>query len=285
MAEANGGDPTLGVKEAARAFELSLARSLDLCHSAASSIVQDVLNVDTAVSSSASYKQKSTIGVMLSGTAVDNIVIGGPAYGKLDKGDLIKKVDGQSAKSENIASLLFGSDVPGSEVKIEFLTCKGKLKNIVLRRMKVESIADRHQMFHLFTEVKKSASRHNDNIMGTLVDKSIDHWTKMLIADAEHDQKVCENVETMQQEMQRTLQTLTEELESMRAFTDAIFLQTGVSGDRKPSHWDETLKLVRKQVKSDMKAATEQKEKDKEKARSKISAAAQAEEEKHGQVI
>jgi hypothetical protein len=45
------------------------------------------------------------------------------------------------------------SDVPGSEVKIEFLSSKGQAKKLTLRRMKVEAIADKHQMFHLFTEV------------------------------------------------------------------------------------------------------------------------------------
>jgi hypothetical protein len=43
--------------------------------------------------------------------------------------------------------------VPGSEVKIEFLSSKGQAKKLTLRRMKVEAIADKHQMFHLFTEV------------------------------------------------------------------------------------------------------------------------------------
>ena len=48
------------------------------------------------------------------------------------------------------------SDVPGSEVKIEFLSSKGQAQSLTLRRMKVEGIADRHQMFHLFTEVEST---------------------------------------------------------------------------------------------------------------------------------
>ena len=181
--------------DAAREFEACLARSLDLCHSVGKQIEKNVLDVDTDSVTSANFKQKSTIGVMLSGTTVDNIVIGqsvlrsqsrqpiltvscagGPAYGKMNKGDVIKQVDGQKAKTDNIASLLYGSDVPGSEVRIEYLTAKGQAKKVVLRRMKVEAIADKHQMFHLFTEVKKAASKHNDSHMGSLVDKSIDHW-------------------------------------------------------------------------------------------------------------
>ena len=47
--------------EAAKEFELCLARSLGLCHTAGNTIAHDVLDVDTAVSSSASFKQKSTV--------------------------------------------------------------------------------------------------------------------------------------------------------------------------------------------------------------------------------
>ena len=215
-------------EQGAREFELCLQRSLDLCHSVGRSIEKDVLDVDTAVSTSEKFKQKSTCGVMLNGTTVDNVVIGGPAYGKMGKGDVIKAVDGQKAKADNIATLLYGTDKPGSEVKIDFQTAKGQSKQIVLRRMKVEAIADKHHMFHLFTEVKKAAGKHHDSGMSTLVDQSIDHWTKMLIADAEHDQKVCDNVEGMQHLAQETIETLTRELESMKAFSETIFGESGL---------------------------------------------------------
>ena len=94
---------------------------------------------------------------MLNGCTVDNVVIGGPAYGKMTRGDTIKSVDGQKATSSNIAELLFGSDLPGSEVKVEVQGSKG-IKKVVLRRMKVQAITDKVHMFHLFTEVKKAAS-------------------------------------------------------------------------------------------------------------------------------
>ena len=159
---------------------------------------------------------------MLNGCTVDNVVIGGPAYGKMTRGDTIKSVDGQKATSSNIAALLFGSDLPGSEVKVEVQGSKG-IKKVVLRRMKVQAITDKVHMFHLFTEVKKAASVHKDTNMDKLVDQSIDHWTKMQIAEAEHDHRVCENVEAMQHLAQSTLAALTKELASMRGYSEVLF--------------------------------------------------------------
>jgi hypothetical protein len=79
MMAAAAGAP-MEAAQAAKKFEQCLFRSLQLCHSTGSTIAHDVLDVDSAfVSSSASFKQKSTIGVMLAGTTVDNIVIGGLA--------------------------------------------------------------------------------------------------------------------------------------------------------------------------------------------------------------
>jgi hypothetical protein len=75
MAAASG--PPMEAAEASCQGVRAVSRS---CHSTGSTIAHDVLDVDSAfVSSSASFKQKSTIGVMLAGTTVDNIVIGGLA--------------------------------------------------------------------------------------------------------------------------------------------------------------------------------------------------------------
>lgn len=56
----------------------------------------------------------------MSGTMIDNTVMGGPAHSskQLEHGDVILKVDGQTATEENIFELLIGSDIPGSIVEI-----------------------------------------------------------------------------------------------------------------------------------------------------------------------
>lgn len=57
---------------------------------------------------------------MLLGNEIDYLLIGGSAYGsrKLDKGDVIMKVDGKVATKENVSSMLIGSDIPGSTVTL-----------------------------------------------------------------------------------------------------------------------------------------------------------------------
>ena len=93
---------------------------------------------------------------MLFGTTIDNMVIGGPAYSSgLRVGDVILSVDGNPITGDNAVESLIGNDRPGSSV---ILTVKSPgsdaLKTITLTRMAVEVIADRRQMFELFTTLK-----------------------------------------------------------------------------------------------------------------------------------
>jgi C-terminal processing protease CtpA/Prc len=57
---------------------------------------------------------------MITGVTVDSTVAGGPAFNskKLSRGDVILKVDGNSATNENILQLLVGRDIPGSSVEL-----------------------------------------------------------------------------------------------------------------------------------------------------------------------
>jgi len=56
-----------------------------------------------------------------------------------------------------------------------------------------------------------------------------------------------------------TITTLTQELESMKGFAETIFTEAGIGGDRKSSHWDSTLSLVRGLVKANKKSDAENK--------------------------
>jgi C-terminal processing protease CtpA/Prc len=57
---------------------------------------------------------------MLSGTTIDNLVVGGPAYNskQLARGDVILQVNNIPATKANIYELLVGDDRPGSTVVI-----------------------------------------------------------------------------------------------------------------------------------------------------------------------
>jgi hypothetical protein len=75
---------------------------------------------------------KATVGLMLKGTVVDNLLMGGPAFtsGLIMKGDVILAVDGKEAKPEDVHIALQGNDTPGSPVKVsaQLLTCSPKVK-------------------------------------------------------------------------------------------------------------------------------------------------------------
>jgi PDZ domain-containing secreted protein len=112
---------------------------------------------------------------MLLGTQVKNCLIGGPAFGRLQKGDMIVKIDGHRVNEDNILPRLLGSDIPGSEVIITVHRRKegdkddigseycGLHSNIAgvdeldigLTRISTTEIADRRRMFDLFTVLEK----------------------------------------------------------------------------------------------------------------------------------
>jgi len=54
---------------------------------------------------------------MLLGCVIDNMVVGGPAYTsqKLDKGDVIVKIDGKDVNQDTLLPRLIGSDQPGKQ--------------------------------------------------------------------------------------------------------------------------------------------------------------------------
>ena len=69
---------------------------------------------------------KSTIGLILHGCVVERCMskcIGAPdeEQGRVCKGDIVRKVDGQPVSKETIADALTGSDVPGTRLELEIL--------------------------------------------------------------------------------------------------------------------------------------------------------------------
>lgn len=61
-------------------------------------------------------------------------------------------------------------------------------------RMATEQIADKRRMFELFTDLKIRATSDKDPTALVLIDSAVELWTKMLQADAIHDNQIMENV-------------------------------------------------------------------------------------------
>jgi hypothetical protein len=163
---------------------------------------QDVLNFPHEQDATGLHN-RTTLGILLNCCTIDRLVLGGPAWkSKLLKiGDEIVKVNGIRADRANIHELLIGDDVPGSSVSITLKSdgWHGLGKTVELKRMSANAIADRVRMFELFSSMKARAKEDKDTKAAALVDLSIDLWTAMLSADAEHELKVASKVLQMQE--------------------------------------------------------------------------------------
>jgi len=93
---------------------------------------------------------------MFSGTRIDNMIIGGPAYNSrlLEKGDVLCRIDKQPVAVEDLQPSLSGSDTPGSTVVLTVQKPSGRMVDVVLKRMAISVIADRCKMFELFAVCK-----------------------------------------------------------------------------------------------------------------------------------
>ena len=75
---------------------------------------EDVLSVERVSHVGHAFKSRSTVGLMIIGTTVDNTIFGGPAYNskQLDKGDVLLQADGAEITAENLHALLLGEVRP-----------------------------------------------------------------------------------------------------------------------------------------------------------------------------
>ena len=107
------------------------------------------------------FSNRCTIGIMLSGARVDNLVVGGPAYNtSLQKGDEIVLIDGAGMEVDDMPAAIIGADLPGS---IVILTVKkagsGDIKDVDVVRVESRELADKRRLFELFTDI--------ENLIGT----------------------------------------------------------------------------------------------------------------------
>ena len=67
--------------------------------------------------------RKLQVGIMIIGTTIDGMVLGGPASnsGRLSKGDVILEVDGLTVTSDTVAQALLGSDIPGTSLRLKVI--------------------------------------------------------------------------------------------------------------------------------------------------------------------
>jgi C-terminal processing protease CtpA/Prc len=111
------------------------------------------------------FSNRCTIGLMLSGAQVDNLVVGGPAYNTaLQRGDEIVLIDGMRVGVEDMPAAIIGADLPGSTVvlTVKRLGAAAHLPqqfDVVVIRVESRELADKRRLFELFTAI--------ENLIGT----------------------------------------------------------------------------------------------------------------------
>ena len=115
------------------------------------------------------------LGIILNGIVVDSTTVGGPSHKLISPGDVILRVDGIDATSENVRRLLTGSDVPGTTAFVtvakqgfqvlcilcltnvfQILKCvvQEHLEDVNLTRVASERFSDQRHLFEIFSFLK-----------------------------------------------------------------------------------------------------------------------------------
>jgi hypothetical protein len=183
-----------------------------LCTLVEEAISNDVLSVPVdSISSGLGFQSRTTVGMLLVGMSIDNMVVGGPAYNcqQLNKGDLLMRVDDEEVGLHDIHEKLVGSDIPGTFVKVAVLSPETmEEKEVMLTRMATATIADNVRMFELFTALKDRALHDRDDDSMIHIDDLISLWSRMLLNTANNHNTVCSNVLNLQTNCIRWLQDM-----------------------------------------------------------------------------
>ena len=135
-----------------------MSECISICSQLRKRIKQGCSMYDPETVSTPTGSRRTTVGIMVDGLVIDNMVIGGPAHnnGHLDRGDRIIAVDSQPVSEETLPELLIGDDIPSSTVTLTVIKAGSASvqQDVVLTRMAVDSIADRCRMFDLFASMK-----------------------------------------------------------------------------------------------------------------------------------
>mmetsp|Transcript_24033 Transcript_24033/g.64505 ORF Transcript_24033/g.64505 Transcript_24033/m.64505 type:complete len:327 (+) Transcript_24033:37-1017(+) len=207
---------------AANQFAIAKASSLALVEKLSKEISKDVLRVDTVSSGSLT---QSTVGILLLGTHVDNVLFGGPAQTEgIERNDEIIEVDGIPAKNDNVSALLIGSDIPASPVKVVYAKGgpQGERKTAVLVRMATSEIQDRRRMFELFRTIQDRAAASKDEVAIEAAANAVELWKQMWNADHVHDSKIAEKVQEVQINGSKLVSELTQSIQTLGRIGDAL---------------------------------------------------------------
>lgn len=163
-------DLIYGDADALRRHEKLLAAVQGAVQELQNEVEKDILRVapEKLPAFSADFNSRSTLGISFVGMAVEDTLVGGPAFlsCSVEEGDVLISIDDVTATLENKHDLLLGDDVPGTQVKLRFQTSgqsREQYKNVLLTRVSTGEVADRRRMLELFAALRDRAGNLSDH--------------------------------------------------------------------------------------------------------------------------
>ena len=136
----------------------------------------------------------TTIGLMFDERGgkitIDYVMVGGPAFKskKVDKGDVILSIDDKQVKGAAIITALQGKPSSSVTLKIQKKST-GRVEDVMLERMLTAAIADKRQMFDIFTQIESLFTQKNDAIGVKYTEDALELWTQMMLEEQDQDDK------------------------------------------------------------------------------------------------
>ena len=128
-------------------------QSKEICSLLLYIVHRDVTSVEQSWPSLPRGMPQSTCGIMLNGTRVDNVLVGGPACSLgIERGDIITEIDGMAVTPENVHDHLLGDDIPGHCVEISVTKHdNGPVQRYNIERTPTATLLDRRRLWEQLT--------------------------------------------------------------------------------------------------------------------------------------
>eukprot|EP00960_Hanusia_phi_P037590 753023-Hanusia_phi.AAC.8 len=133
-----------------------------------------------------------TVGLMLKGTAIDDMVIGGPAHhsNAFERGDTIVRVDGKEVNAETVLRALVGDDVPGGLVDITIKKISGMTLTTSLRRALSSKVAEKRTVQEQINRLRDLTTGFSDSAVNMTLNNLVASWSKMQSQECEEEYKL-----------------------------------------------------------------------------------------------
>ena len=153
---------------------------------------------------------RTTVGLMLNGCAIDNVLPAMALHADLLKGDIIVKIDDQPTTSDTVQRQLIGDDVPGTTVMLTVHRGFTEKKTQLIR-MANSDIADMRRVFEIFTGLKSRFP----SISGE-VDEVVTIWSEVVSGEALYRAQVANSMQRLGREGSAMLLDLHAALDELR---------------------------------------------------------------------